>query len=166
MAVKVWCERLDDITLGNSAYYSWHFLCRTFHHTLRGTVKNIPSNGKKNHSRSWMQQQRCYDYLCPFCRLIYLSTWVMGGKPCATVKLQRANYQVSIPSFQKKHFQIHQELEGVPFFPLTMQFSKCICLIGWSTVVILKKGNVEQHFRTVHKMKRPTSLRAKKAFVM
>ena len=36
------------------------------------------------------------------------------------------------------------------FFP-TMSYSKCVFLICQSTIAIPKKGNVERHFRTVHR---------------
>ena len=36
-------------------------------------------------------------------------------------------------------------------FFFTLSFSKCVCLIYQSTIAISKKGNVEQHFWTVHK---------------
>ena len=37
------------------------------------------------------------------------------------------------------------------YFIFTMSFAKCICRICQITIAILTKGNVERHFRTVHK---------------
>lgn len=53
------------------------------------------------------------------------------------------------PSKKPKTYHFHTEWE-VDFF-FTMSFSKCVCLICQSVIAIPKKGNVERHFRTVHK---------------
>ena len=53
------------------------------------------------------------------------------------------------PSKKAKTYHFHTEWE-VDFF-FTMSFSKCVCLICRSTIAVPKKGNVERHFRTVHR---------------
>ena len=52
------------------------------------------------------------------------------------------------PSKKTKTYHFHTEWEE---FFFTMSFSKCICLICQCTIAIPKKGNVERHFRTIHK---------------
>lgn len=53
------------------------------------------------------------------------------------------------PSKKPKTYHFHAEWEDNFFF--TMSYSKCVCLICQSIVAIPKKGNVERHFRSVHK---------------
>ncbi|KAK7939582.1 hypothetical protein WMY93_002908 [Mugilogobius chulae] len=53
------------------------------------------------------------------------------------------------PSKKAKTYHFHVEWEEDFFF--TQSFSKCICLICKVSIAIPKKGNVERHFRTVHK---------------
>ena len=48
-----------------------------------------------------------------------------------------------------KTYHFHPEWEE-DFFS-TMSNLKCVCLICQSTIAIPKKGNVEEHFRTVHR---------------
>ncbi len=52
------------------------------------------------------------------------------------------------PSKKPKTYHFHSEWED---FFFTMSYSKCVCLICQSTIAIPKKGNVEQHSRTVNK---------------
>ncbi|XP_051259245.1 general transcription factor II-I repeat domain-containing protein 2-like [Dicentrarchus labrax] len=53
------------------------------------------------------------------------------------------------PSKKPKTYHFHTEWEED--FSFTMSYSKCVCLICKSTIAIPKKGNVERHFRTIHK---------------
>ncbi|KAL2087224.1 hypothetical protein ACEWY4_018283 [Coilia grayii] len=52
-------------------------------------------------------------------------------------------------SKKPKTYHFHWEWEEDFFF--TMSNSKCICLICRASIAIPKKGNVERHYRTVHK---------------
>ena len=54
----------------------------------------------------------------------------------------------AVPSKKPKTYHFHG-MGGGLFF--TISYSKCICLICQSTITIPKKGNVERHFRTVHR---------------
>jgi len=56
---------------------------------------------------------------------------------------------VAGPSKKPKTYHFHTEWEEDFFF--TMSYSKCVCLICQCAIAIPKKGNVERHFRTVHK---------------
>lgn len=53
------------------------------------------------------------------------------------------------PSKKPKTYHFHAEWEEEFFF--TMSYSKCVCLICQTSIAIPKKGNVERHFRTLHK---------------
>ncbi|CAL9684523.1 unnamed protein product [Knipowitschia caucasica] len=53
------------------------------------------------------------------------------------------------PSKKSKTYHFHSQWEEDYFFMMT--FSKCVCLICQSTIAIPKKGNVERHFRTMHR---------------
>ena len=53
------------------------------------------------------------------------------------------------PSKKPKTYHFHPEWEEDFFF--TVSNLKCVCLICQSTIAIPKKGNVERHFRTVHR---------------
>lgn len=54
------------------------------------------------------------------------------------------------PTIEKpKIYHFHSEWEEDFFFTTTN--SKCVCLIYHSNVALAKKGNVERHFKTVHK---------------
>ena len=53
------------------------------------------------------------------------------------------------PSKKPKTYHFYPEWEED--FLFTMSYSKCVCLICQSTITIPKKGNVERHFRTVHR---------------
>ena len=48
-----------------------------------------------------------------------------------------------------KTYHFHTEWEGESFF--VMSHSKVICLICKASVALPKKGNVERHYRSVHK---------------
>ena len=54
----------------------------------------------------------------------------------------------AVPSKKPKIHHFHLEWEE-DFF--SQCHSKCVCLICQSTIAIPKKGNVERHFRTVHR---------------
>lgn len=55
----------------------------------------------------------------------------------------------AVPKKKPKRYYFHWEWEEEFFF--TMSYSKCVCLICQSAIAIPKKGNVERHYRTVHK---------------
>lgn len=50
---------------------------------------------------------------------------------------------------KSKTYHFHQEWEED--FLFTMSHSKCVCLICRSSIALPKKGNVERHFRMVHR---------------
>lgn len=50
---------------------------------------------------------------------------------------------------KSKTYHFHQEWEED--FLFTMSHSKCVCLICQSSIALPKKGNVERHFRMVHR---------------
>ena len=61
------------------------------------------------------------------------------------IKMRGELYQVRN---QKRNTSIRN---GRRTFFFIMSYSKCVCLICQSNIAIPKKGNVEQHFRTVHR---------------
>ena len=61
--------------------------------------------------------------------------------------------EVAGSSKKPKTYHFHAEWEDDFFFHdvICSSYSKCVCLICQATIAIPKKGNVERHFRTVHR---------------